>query len=132
MTKLAVTFPDVERAAIDILDGNLGGATVGERLPQGWTTRSANHVTIRCDGTPTIRYPILARATIRATAWSRSATEAKALAMLAQGLLCAHPGSNDIAGIQALTGMLPAYDPDHEAELASVTCRAVLRSTPIT
>jgi hypothetical protein len=129
--KIACTYPDVERATVDFLTGKLGGATVGTRLPPDWTKQSTNHLMVRCDGTPTITYPITARPTVRLVAWSGSPTEAKALAMLAQGVYCAHPGDSEISGVQALTGLLPGYDPDHEAELASVTCRAVIRSIPI-
>lgn len=133
MTRLAVTFPDIERVAIGWLIDELddGDTTIGLKLPAGWTTTSPNHLTIRCDGTPTMAYPVMARATIRATAWSASPTEAKALVMKAQGVLCSYPGGDNVSGITALTGMLPAYDPDHEAELAAITCRAVLRSIPI-
>lgn len=130
--KPAVTYPDIERLVVDYLTGDLGGATVGIDLPTNWSTASTNHLVVRCDGTPSIDHPAAARPTVRLTAWSASKTQAKALAMRAQGLLCAHPGGDGIAAVSALTGLLPAYDPDHEAELASVTCRAVIRSTPIT
>ena len=132
---LRVTYPDIEVIAIDWLLAELSevtdGVTVGIRLPADWSTASPDHLTIRCDGTPTISYPVLARATLRATAWSKSPGRAKALAMKAQGTLCSYPGGDGVSGITALTGMLPAYDADHEAELAAITCRAVLRSTPI-
>jgi hypothetical protein len=130
--KVAVTFPDVERAVIDYLTPLFTGrATVGIKLPAGWTTASTPHLVVRSDGTPTMRYPVMARPTVRITSWSSSATTAKNLAREAQGHLCAHPGDDRIKGVRALTGELPAFNPDHQAEQAAVTCRVVLRSIPI-
>jgi hypothetical protein len=76
-------------------------------------------------------HPALAHTTIRLVARCSTTTDAKALAMKAQGLLCAHPGGDGIASTAPFTGVLPARDTATEAELASVTCRVTVRSTPI-
>lgn len=134
MTKIAATYPDAERAVTDYLTANLadGDTTVGVDLPDDWTTASPDHLVVSNDGTPSHSHPVAARPTIRLTAWSRSTTDAKALARRAQGVLCAHPGGDGIANVRFLTGEQPGYDPDHNAQLASATCRVTIRSTGIT
>ena len=132
MIPLAVA-PDAERLTIDYLRPALAArsvtATVGVDIPTTWTTTSTQHVQVALDGTPSLEYPILARATVRLTAWAPSTTAAKALVSLAQGLMCAHPGDASVASVQALTGVLPTRDPDSGAQLASVTVRLNLRMT---
>ena len=130
MIPLAVV-PDAERIVVDYLTIALAArsitATVGVDLPVTWDATSVQHVQVALDGTPSLRYPVLARATVRLTAWASTTTAAKSLASLAQGLLCSHPGSTAIGSVQALTGVLPARDPSTGAQLASVTCRVNLR-----
>lgn len=125
--------PDAERVTIDILTAALAArsvtATVGVNIPTTWTTASTQHLQVALDGTPSLQYPILARATVRLTAWASSTTAAKALVSLAQGLMCSHPGDVSVSSVQALTGVLPARDPDSGAQLASVTVRVNLLMT---
>lgn len=135
--KVLATYPDVEVATKDLLRDLLDDltgetATVGVVLPADWVAKtSPPHLEVACDGTPILEHPIAARSTIRVTAWSNARSEAKRLATLALGLLAAHDGSGDISAIQPLTGVLPARDPANRGELASVTLRVTVRSTPI-
>jgi len=133
MSKPLAIAPDAERLAIDYLAAALAArsvtATVGVDIPTTWTTTSTQHVQVALDGTPSLEYPVLARATVRLTAWASTTTVAKSLVSLAQGLMCSHPGSPTIASVQPLTGVLPTRDPDSGAQLASVTVRVNLRMT---
>lgn len=124
--KVAVTFPDPERLAVDYLDGLLI-ETVGVNLPGGWTTRSGAHVQVAHDGTPELDWPAVAYATLRVTAWAGSTSAAKDLAGRAMALLLTHPGGGGVAGVRPLTGVLPTQDPTTRAPLASFTCRVDLR-----
>jgi len=130
MIPLAVA-PDAERLTIDYLTPALAAhsttATVGVDIPTTWTSTSTQHLQVALDGTPSLHYPVLARATVRLTAWASSTTTAKALVALALGLMCSHPGDANVASVQALTGVLPTRDPDSSAQLASVTVRVNLR-----
>lgn len=134
MTKLAVTYPDVERLVTDYLAAELGEGdwTVGVPVPAGWGPDSPTHIQVALDGTPSLAHPILARSTIRLVARAQTTTAAKAAANKALGVLCAHPGDGQITGARPLTGVLPDRDPDTGADLASVTARVSVRSTPIT
>lgn len=125
MTRPAVTYPDAEEQVIDDLTEDLEDCTVGLGLPAGWTTDSPPHLQVTSDGSPTERHPVAHRPTIRVTVWAKYTPDAKALAQKARGLLLARPG------YRPLTGLQPAHDPDHDAELASFTVRATVRSTPI-
>ena len=133
MTKPLAVPPDAERVIVDFLTAALAArsqdVTVGVDLPTTWTTGTKPHVQVALDGTPSVQYPILASASVRATCWHASPTTAKALAALCQALLCAHPGSVQVASVQPLTGVLPARDPDTGAQLASVSVRVNLRMT---
>jgi len=133
VTKPLAVPPDAERVIIDFLTTALAArsqdVTVGVDLPTTWTTGTKPHVQVALDGTPSVQYPIMARASIRVTCWHAYTTTAKALAALCQALLCAHPGSVSVASVQPLTGVLPARDPDSGAQLASVSVRVNLRMT---
>jgi hypothetical protein len=130
MKPLAVP-PDAERVSIDYLTAALAArgvaATVGVDIPTTWAAASTQHLQVALDGTPSLEYPILARATVRLTAWASTTTAAKSLVSLAQGLMCAHPGDASVGSVQALTGVLPTRDPVSGAQLASVTVRVNLR-----
>ncbi len=130
MTRPLVTYPDVERQAVDDLTDDLAelgeSASVGVGVPPNWTADDGAHLQVDCDGTPVDRHPVAQFSTIRVTAWAASPTEAKRLANLAHGLLLAR------LPYSPLTGLLPAHDPGHDAELASFTVRATVRSEPIT
>jgi hypothetical protein len=128
-------FPDPERAVVTLLTGLMADqdetATVGVGVPGGWRPDSTPHLEVAWDGTPIIEHRSLAHATIRIVARAGTTTEAKRLALLAQGLLAAHDGSGAISVIRPLTGPLPARDPDTRAELATITLRASTRAVLI-
>lgn len=132
--KPAVTYPDPERAFVDLLTELLDdeSVTVGVGVPDGWQPSTGDHIQVSWDGTPLEEHPIAIYPTLRIVAWSASTTEAKRLAMLCQGLLLAHTGGSSVGAIRPLTGPQPARDPDTRAELAAITVRATVRSTPIT
>lgn len=122
----AYTYPDVERAAVDHLAADFGeGVPVVIGLPSGWDRDSDPVVSVNLDGTPRDRHPAAQFPTIRVTVWARKATDAKRIAQEAHGLLL------ERRQYQPLTGLLPAHDPDHDAELASFTVRATTRAVPI-
>ena len=126
-----VTYPDVEELVVDLLDAALD-CTVGVGVPDGWTTEDGDHLQVACDGTPIDEHPIAQRHTVRLTAWSANPTPAKTLLYLAHGHLIGSAGANGLSTVSPLTGVLPAHDDDHDAELASCTVRVRVRSTPIT
>jgi len=125
--------PDAERVIVDFLTAALAAraqdVTVGVDLPTTWTTTTKPHVQVALDGTPSVTYPILWRASVRVTAWASGTTAVKALAALCEGLLLSHSGSVQVASVQSLTGVLPTRDPDTGAQLASVSVRVNLRGT---
>lgn len=132
---LAVTYGDVERLVVDhlatVLAGRLpAGATIGVGVPSGWVPASPLHVQVVWDGTPTRTHPIVINATVRVVVRAASTTLAKQYALLIEGLLLAG-GWPDSFSVQPLTGVLPAGDPDTNAQLASFTVRVTVRSTPI-
>ncbi len=130
--KPAATYPDAERLSVDYLTDELDeDATVGVGVPDGWTIDSPSHIEVALDGVPIMHHPMFAHATIRLVARAASTTEAKRLATKGLGVLCAHPGGTDIRTVLPLTGPLPSRDPQTEAELAAVTARVTVRSTPI-
>lgn len=130
--KPLVTYPDPERAVVDHLTDALTGedVTVGIGVPTDWERGVDPHLQVACDGTPTDEHPIAHRTTIRVVAWADSTTEAKRLALLAHGHLLTGWG-DDLHSVTPLTGLLPAHDRDHDAELASFTVRVRVRSTEI-
>lgn len=133
--KPLVTYPDPEIALRALLDELIAPheptATVTVGVPTDWTPASPPHLEVAWDGTPNMTHPVVAHATIRVVVRAKLTTDAKRIAALAQGLLLAHDGSDGISVIRPLTGILPARDPLTEAELASFTVRASVRSTPI-
>lgn len=135
MTKLAVTYPDVERAVCDLLETLVAPheptVTIGVAVPDDWTIESAAHLQVVSDGISPRSRPVIARAAVRVVVRAASTTEAKRLAALAEGLLLAHRGGDDISSITPLAGVLPARDPDTNAELASVSVSVTVRSIPI-
>ena len=132
MTRPLVTYPDPERAVVDHLIDALADedVTVGVGVPTDWDKADDPHIQVACDGTPLDEHPVAHRTTIRIVAWSSSTSEAKRLALLAHGHLLGDP-TGDIHSVTPLTGLLPASDPGHDAELASFTVRVRVRSTPI-
>lgn len=133
--KPRVTYPDVERATVDLLADLVVArepdVSVGVGIPTDWTVEHDPHLQVSCDGTPTLDHPIVAHSTVRIVAWAATTSRAKELANLAHGLIVAHDGAPPVAGVSTLTGLLPARDPETRAELASFTVRISIRSTPI-
>lgn len=127
MPRPAVTYPDPEHLVVDDLTLLLEDedCTIGIGLPTDWTTDSDPHVQVALDGTPIDDHPIAQRCTMRITVWAHAPTAAKELAQLAHGLLLT------LQPYLPLTGLLVVPDPDHDAELASFTVRASVRSVLI-
>lgn len=129
------TYPDVERLVVEYLTEHLGryedDITVGVGVPSDWTPESPTHLQVVSDGIFSLDHPVAAHATVRLVARAATTTEAKRIAALAFGVLCAHPGSGGIAGARPFTGPLAARDPETRAELASVTARVTVRSIQI-
>lgn len=131
MTKLAVTYPDAERLVVDYLAPLLAPTLVRTNVPADWTP-ATTLLRVVSDGVPSLQHPVLANYTIRMVAMSGSPTTSKELAAKALGLLSAHTGDGQIASTAPFTGPLTSRDPSTGAELASVTARVTVRSTPIT
>ena len=129
MTVPVVEYGDAERIIVDHLAGLLDpdDCTVGVGVPHDWTPASLPHVQVQLDGTPSLVHPIVARATVRIVARAGTTTAAKRLADQAHGVLLGTPPPAGVASIQAMTGLLPARDPETRAELASFTVRVNLR-----
>lgn len=133
--KPTVTYPDAERAMVDLLDELIAAhepaATVSVGVPEGWQPTSPPHLQVAFDGSPDGDHPFADRPTIRIVARASTTTEAKRLAHLARGLLLAHRGGGGFARIRPGIGVLPARDVDTHAELASFTVLTTVRSIPI-
>lgn len=133
--KLAVTYPDPERATVDALAELLlliaPTATVGIGVPVGWVPASAPHLQVILDGTPELDHPVVMYSVVRLLVRAGTTTAAKALCTVAMGLLCSRTGYHGIATATPLTGPLAAQDPDTGAELASCTVRLTLRAIPL-
>ena len=130
MTKPLVTYPDPERAVVDHLTDAIDDVTVGVGVPTDWVRTDDPHIQVACDGTPVDEHPIAHRTTIRVVVWAASTSEAKRLALEAHGHLLTGWG-DDLHSVTPLTGLLPAHDDDHDAELASFTVRVRVRSTEL-
>ena len=127
MTKPVAIPADAETITVDHLKANLSAhgsdATCSMLEPLPWADRTKSHVQVAMNGTPNATYPMTAAVTIRLTAWARGATDAKLLAGLAQGIMCAHQGGGGVQSVQFLTGILPAKDAETGAQLATCTVR---------
>lgn len=132
---LVVTYPDPERLTIDILTAALELyvplVTVQLGAPTNWRPELGSFVQVDLDGVPIMDHPIAMHATVRLVAHASTTDDAKELILLAQGLLLAHPGGQGVTRYRSLTGLFPATDPATEAELASITVRATVRSIPL-
>lgn len=136
MTKPLTRPPRAETVVVDILTAALAAraqdVTVGVIIPASWTVGTKPHVQVALDGTPSVTYPILWRASVRITAWATATTVAQDLVGLCEALLLSYSGSVAVASVQSLTGVLPARDPDTGAQLASVSVRVnLLGSVPV-
>jgi hypothetical protein len=119
---------DAETAVVDALTTLLAGedVTVGVGVPDGWKPTSDPHIEVRHDGTPIMEHPVAGWATVSLIARAGSTTAAKTWASRAQSALC---DAHDLISAVALTGVLPARDPDTHAELATTTVQVVARFT---
>lgn len=137
MSKPLAVFVDPEKALVDYLTDQLAGrteecadgASVGVTLPAGWGVDSDPYVLVACDGVDSSDWPVVGRATVRVTVWHSTSSNAKALAGLTMALLLAHPGGDGVAGVRPGSGVYATADPDSQADLASFTVRALVRST---
>jgi hypothetical protein len=132
VTRLLVTWPDVERLVVDYLTELMADATVATTVPETWTDESDPHLQVTSDGSTAIVGPVMATLTVRLVARAGDPTTAKVLAARALGYLGAHPGSNERGGIASTTPLTlgpAARDPETRAELASATARVIVRST---
>lgn len=132
---LLVTYPDPERLTIDILTTALElyvPATIVQLgMPLDWRPELGPVVQVDLDGVPIMDHPIAMYATVRLVAHAATSDDAKELILLVQGLLLAHPGGQGVTRYRSLTGLFPASDPVTEAELASITVQATVRSIPL-
>lgn len=132
MSRPVVMYEDVERLVIDVLEDLLDdhetSFTVGVGVPTGWTAAAPPHFQVSCDGTFAVMHHVAVRSTVRITVWATSTGEAKRLANLALGLIDGYTGE---PAMRVSTGILPAQDPDTNAEIASITATVTVRSTPL-
>lgn len=135
MTRLTVTYPDPERAVVDLLAGLLPayetGVTVGLGVPTGWAPSSPTHVQVAWDGTPVAVEPVMQAATVRIVVRAATTTEAKRVAQAVRGMLLGWSGDAPVTAVAPLVGVQPARDPDTRHELAWFTVRVTVRSTPL-
>jgi len=124
---------DVETVCVDVLTEALADeitaaeVTVSVGVPDGWTADDPPHIEVRHDGTPDMTsHPVAGLAVVSLVARARKTSDAKRWASVAQSILCA---THDQIGAQALTGVLPARDPQTKTELASTTVEVVARFT---
>lgn len=129
-----VTLPDPETAAADLLDDlfdELGETvTVGFTVPDNWTKAAGPHAQVAVDLVDSTEWPVYADCTVRITVMAAGHSEARRLALLAQGVLTSRGSVPPFARFRPLTGPLSAVDPAHKAPVASVTVRATVRSEP--
>lgn len=150
MTKPLVTFADPEALLIDYLTAAFAArietykpATITPKFPTG-TLVNATHLQVELETGGSQDYPITERAQIRLTAYSPAArrtvpadtvggrSDAIALASLALGLACAHPGDEDLAGVFPLIGRSDVVeDPTTGNLMAWCLVRADLLATQL-
>lgn len=128
MSKPLAAAPDAEIVAVQYLTAALVAhgetVTVGVVIPTTSTwTASTKFIQVALDGTPTVEYPVMERASLRVTAWAGSTTEAKRLCRVVLAMLLSHPGGNGVGSIRPLTGCLPTKDPTTGAQLATGSVR---------
>ena len=80
-------------------------ATISVKFPAA-ALLGTTHLQVELESESVADYPVLTRAQVRVTAYAAPGkrSDVKRLASLAQGILLAHPGSADIAGIFPLIG----------------------------
>lgn len=138
--KPLVVFPDPQLAVVEILRTKLAGrsesyaigASVGTVMPDGEarTKKSAPYVMVRLDATAS-RYPADETATIRVSVWHASEAKSLALAQLCRALLLSYEGGEKIRVATALSGPIPAGDPESGDPLSTFTVATRLRPNPL-
>lgn len=128
-------WPDIERLAVDLLTERLQAhepaVTVSVGVPKDWDPASSPpHISVAWDGTPWTRRHTFARGSVRFTARAASTTEAKRLALLAEGLLVGQPGGG-VTAIRSHLSIQPTRDPETDVELAWFACGFTVRSQPV-
>jgi hypothetical protein len=99
--------------------------------PTEWNVDTSDpYVGVFLDGTPEGVTFISQRATVRVVSFAKHTGTAKDLVLAAQAHLLAHAGGDGITSIQSLTGLLPGFDRDLKAEMASITVRVITRTSP--
>lgn len=126
-----VTFADPTRAIVDYLavylpdrpEPYVDGVTIGVWRPSDSSMESPTlpFVQVASDGTPTVRWPVFIRSTVRITIWHTNPGPAAALASLVFGLMSAHPGDDRVWCVYPFTGPLPGIDDVSGAYLNSLT-----------
>ncbi len=109
---------DIAPAVKDWLDQRIDGM-VRLNVPEGWTPSDGPVLVVADDGGPVL-WPIKSRHTIRLTAWAAGRTQARAIVVLAAGML----GTGRPPGVRHVDpdmgGVLDARDANTGAVLASV------------
>lgn len=133
--KILAQSPDVEQAVVDYLTLALAAraqtCTVGVAVPSTWQAGSTPFVQVMLAGTPTVKYPILAHASVQVTCWATNTSTAKALALLCEGLLLSYMGDHRIAQIRSISGLLATRDSATQAQLAGIVVRVTARYQPL-
>jgi len=135
-----VVFGDARSETVAALKSGLAtatqpyaaGVTVGERIP---SLRSADdpqlpYVLVAVDGTPGVKYPIVAYSTVRVVVWHTNPDRANDLAQLCQGVLCSSSGDR-LAHCAPATGPIPAVDPDGDIDMSWFTVTASMRGSDV-
>lgn len=135
---VVTVFGDPVVAAIGVLRAALAArgetyaasATVGRRVPIGRSTDTPTLPFVLVAQDSDIPHPSMGntRVTIRVTVWHADPDQARALAVLCQGLLLNHYGPV-IRSVWPATGPLAAQDPDSAVDLSSITVLANVRPT---
>lgn len=138
--KQLVTFPDAEAVMLAYLKPlwearaeTSRPATFSNAFPTAAPVGVRTHLQVELDGTPTVEYPAVERATVRFTLWSApgKTDSVKAAAAITQGLVATHPGSAQVGATRILTGRLKGVDPATKYPFVSFTARVSLRPTAL-
>ncbi|MEU4568665.1 hypothetical protein [Micromonospora sp. NPDC023956] len=128
-----MSFPDAQLVTLAALrDRAADEATYGTKFPDEYPEGEAPalpYVVVRA-GPTSLRWPVLAVATMRLTAYADTEAEAVDLAWRLARVLLDCPGNAALRSFGADFGPVPASDPDTGAPLCSFTVAARLRPTP--
>ena len=131
-----VTFPDPEAAVIAYLKTALAArpedyaaATVSTGFP---ATGATYHVQVELELGNADDYPVTERAQVRVNCWAPAGkrSDVKDLASLVAGLMFAHPGDSEVAGVTIPTGRSAVTtDPDTKRPMCWFLARVNLKAT---